>query len=141
MVLSAILKRIHNNGVLEVNSTIFVSYLIFFIAESTSVHVSGFLAIVFLGLYMTNTGKTRISAESEHAVHHVWGYIGFVAETVIFILSGIIMGERAMQDSFITYKDYLKLFATYTILHFIRFGIIVMFWPILRKIGYGLDFK
>jgi len=54
--------------------------------------VSGILAIVFLGLYMTNTGKTRISAESEHAVHNVWSYIGFVAETVIFILTGIIMG-------------------------------------------------
>jgi NhaP-type Na+/H+ or K+/H+ antiporter len=96
MIMSAILKRIHNNGVLEVNTTIFVSYLIFFIAESTPVHVSGILAVVFMGLYMTNTGKTRISAESEHAVHHVWGYIGFVAETVIFILSGIIMGERAV---------------------------------------------
>ena len=96
MIMSAILKRIHNNGVLEVNTTIFVSYLIFFIAESTPVHVSGILAVVFMGLYMTNVGKTRISAESEHAVHHVWGYIGFVAETVIFILSGIIMGERAV---------------------------------------------
>jgi NhaP-type Na+/H+ or K+/H+ antiporter len=70
--------------------------LIFFVAESTSVHVSGILAIVALGLYMTNTGKTRISAESEHSVHHVWGYVGFVAETIIFILSGIIMGQRAM---------------------------------------------
>ena len=41
---------------------------------------------------MTNTGKTKISAESEHAVHHVWGYVGFVAETVIFIVSGVIIG-------------------------------------------------
>jgi NhaP-type Na+/H+ or K+/H+ antiporter len=96
IVLSFILRRIHNNGVLEVNSTIWTSYLIFFVAESTSVHVSGILAIVALGLYMTNTGKTRISAESEHSVHHVWGYVGFVAETIIFILSGIIMGQRAM---------------------------------------------
>jgi NhaP-type Na+/H+ or K+/H+ antiporter len=98
-VISNILKYIHNNFVLEVNTTIFGSYLIFFIAESTSVHVSGILAIVSLGLYMTNTGKTRISAESEHSVHHVWGYIGFIAETVIFILSGVIMGERATGDT------------------------------------------
>jgi NhaP-type Na+/H+ or K+/H+ antiporter len=92
VILSFMLKRIHNNGVLEVNATIFTSYILFFIAESTPVHVSGILCIVFLGLYMTNTGKTRISAESEHSVHHVWGYIGFVAETVIFIMTGIIMG-------------------------------------------------
>jgi glycerol dehydrogenase-like iron-containing ADH family enzyme len=48
-----------------------------------------------MGLYMTNIGKTRISSGSTHAVHHVWSYIGFIAETVIFIVSGIIMGEKA----------------------------------------------
>lgn len=90
---------------------------------------------------MTNTGKTKISAESEHAVHHVWGYIGFVAETVIFILSGIIMGQRSMEDeNMITYVDYLKLIGIYITLHFIRFFMILVFWPILRKIGYGMSF-
>ena len=92
MFVSAILRRIHNNPVLECNTTVFSAYLVFFVAESTDLHVSGILAIVALGLYMTGTGKTRISAESEHSIHHVWGYIGFVAETMIFILSGIIMG-------------------------------------------------
>lgn len=91
VVTSFILSKIHNNGTLEVNTTIFCSYLLFYLAESV-LHVSGILAIVGLGLYMTNIGKTKISAESEHAVHHVWGYIGFIAETVIFIVSGIIMG-------------------------------------------------
>jgi len=75
-----------------VNTTIVGSYLLFFIAESTAVHVSGILAIVCLGLYMTRSGKTRISAESEHSVHHVWGYVGYMAETVIFILAGVILG-------------------------------------------------
>ena len=121
--------------------SVLFSYLIFFLAESTPLHVSGILAVVFMGLYMTKVGKTGISAESEHAVHHVWGYIGFVAETVIFILSGIIMGERAVQDgNLITYVDYLKLLAVYLILHVIRFGIILMFWPCLKNMGYGLNF-
>ena len=94
MCVSFLLSRIYNNAVLEVNTTIFCSYIIFWIAEGSPLHVSGILAIVALGLYMTNTGKTRISVESEHAVHHVWGYIGFVAETLIFILSGLILGVR-----------------------------------------------
>jgi len=92
IVCSYILSRIHNNGVLEVNTTIFVSYLIFYCAENTALHVSGILALVSLGLYMNKSGKTRISAESEHSVHHVWGYVGFMAENIIFILTGIIMG-------------------------------------------------
>ena len=92
LLVSALLRRIHNNFVLEVNTTVVGSYLLFYIAEFTALHVSGVLAIVALGLYMTGKGKTRISAESEHAVHHIWGYIGYVAETVIFILSGVIIG-------------------------------------------------
>jgi len=90
---------------------------------------------------MTNTGKTRISTESEHAVHHVWSYIGFVAETVIFILVGIIMGHRATNDSLIGFSDYMKVFGTYACLHVIRFVSLILFWPFLRYIGYGLNFK
>ena len=90
---------------------------------------------------MTNIGKTKISAESEHAVHHVWGYIGFIAETVIFIVSGIIMGQRSMEaDNSITYVDYLKLIGIYIVLHFIRFSMIFLFYPCLKRIGYGMSF-
>ena len=92
VVVSFMLSRIHNNFVLEVNTTIFASYLLFFLAENTEIMVSGILSICAFGLYMSNIGKTRISTESEHAVHQVWGFIGFLAETVIFILTGLIMG-------------------------------------------------
>ena len=132
IIVEQILARIHNQFVLEVNTTIYASYLMFFLAESTSLHVSGILALVAFGLYMTNSGKTKISPESEHAVHHVWGFIGFVAETLIFVLSGIIMGERASaDDNLIGYQDYIKLLFAYIILHFIRFFCILLFYPFL----------
>ena len=66
IILSFILKQIHNNGVLEVNSTILVSYITFYVAEDTSVHVSGILAICGLALYMSNYGFTSILTASEH---------------------------------------------------------------------------
>lgn len=99
IILSFVLSRTHNNFVLEVNATVVMAYLVFFIAEVTPVHVSGILALVTLGLYMTRSGRVMISAESEHSVHHVWGYIGFLAETVIFILTGLIFGERVVLES------------------------------------------
>ena len=61
IILSQILRRIHNDSVLEMNSTIVSSYLLFYLAESTPIKVSGILSIVELGLYMTKSGKTRIS--------------------------------------------------------------------------------
>lgn len=53
---------IHNDYVLEANATIFGAYLIFYIAEFTALHVSGILALVAFGLYMSKAGKTSISA-------------------------------------------------------------------------------
>jgi hypothetical protein len=40
---------------------------------------------------MTNKGKTKISVESEEMMHNLWSYIGFIAETAIFLLAGFIM--------------------------------------------------
>lgn len=85
------LRYTHNNFILEINLTIFGSYLVFYLAETLK--ISGILALVTLGLYMTMSGKTSISANSEHALHHVWGYVGFVAETLIFFVAGLIMGS------------------------------------------------
>jgi NhaP-type Na+/H+ or K+/H+ antiporter len=141
MVMSWIIGRIKYNSVLEINATVSVSYLLFYVAESTSLHVSGIIALVVMGLYMTNIGKTRISQGATHAIHHVWSYIGFVAETVIFIVSGIIMGQKAYDDNEIGTEDYIKLCGIYVTLHFIRFFCILLFWPCLRKMGYGMSFK
>ena len=136
-----LISRIKYNQVLEINATVSVSYMVFYVAESTELKVSGIIAIVVMGLYMTNIGKTRISSGSAHAVHHVWSYIGFVAETVIFIVSGIIMGQKAWHENEIGPEDYIKLVGIYIVLHFIRFFCILMFWPCLRKMGYGMTFK
>jgi len=135
------ISRIKYNQVLEINATVAISYMLFYVAEYTSLHVSGIISIVVMGLYMTNIGKTKISSGSTHAVHHVWSFIGFVAETVIFIVSGIIMGERAAEDNEIVFEDYMKLLGIYVVLHFIRFFCILLFWPCLRKMGYGMTFK
>lgn len=72
VILTFWLSRINNAPVLEVNLTICFAYACYYIAELPSVHVSGILAIVSLGLYMTKKGKNSISAESEYAVHQVW---------------------------------------------------------------------
>ena len=44
-----------------------------------------------------------------------------------------------MPDTKIGGMDVIKLvFGTYPILHVIRLAVFFMFWPILRKLGYGL---
>jgi NhaP-type Na+/H+ or K+/H+ antiporter len=124
----------------------------FYLAEFTTLGFSGILALVALGLYMTYSGKTKISVESQHALHHIWGYIGFCAETLIFILSGIIIGDRFLGGQYydpnstndirqLDASDVIKVFIAYVILHFIRFFCILIFWPFLKNMGYGMTFS
>jgi NhaP-type Na+/H+ or K+/H+ antiporter len=51
------------------------------------------------------------------------------------------MGQKAYDDNEIGTEDYIKLCGIYVTLHFIRFFCILLFWPCLRKMGYGMSFK
>jgi len=72
--------------------TFFTCYICFYFAEFTFLGVSGILSIVVLGLFMSAHGKTSISTDSEHAVHTVWSLIQWACETIIFLLTGVIIG-------------------------------------------------
>lgn len=141
--INKIIHKIQNNYILEVNATIFGAYLIFYVSEfASSFHVSGILAIVAFGLYMSVQGKMSISVECEHSVHNVWGYIGYLAETVIFILSGLIIGERVAEQQILNNASVVfHIFLDWPLLHIIRTGIMLAFWPLTRKFGYGQTFE
>lgn len=139
-IVNYLIKRILNNLVLEFNLTLVSAYLIFYAAEDSPLKVSGILSLVFLGLYMTISRRTAISVDSEAGVHHIWSYLGFLAETAIFCAAGVFIGTKLL-DSNIFWQDYLKLLALWVLLQLIRFIAILTLWPILRKLGYGLSFK
>lgn len=56
------LRRVIRDEVLVSIITFLTCYLVFFIAEFTEVKVSGILALVVLGLFMSAYGKTSISS-------------------------------------------------------------------------------
>lgn len=133
------LGRIHNKSVLETNLTVTFAYMTYYTAERPEVHVSGILAIVCLGIYMAKQGKTNISSESEHAVHNVWQTIGFSAETVIFSLSGLTIGIRALEV--MSWAIIGKTTVLYVLLHLIRFGLLLAFRPLMNCSGYPITVK
>jgi NhaP-type Na+/H+ or K+/H+ antiporter len=86
------IKKTIRDSVLSVNITFVGAYLCFYLAEFTDIKVSGILSIVTLGLYFSAVGKRRIYPESEHDLHSVWSYIQYSCETLIFVLTGIVVG-------------------------------------------------
>ncbi|EGR30581.1 sodium hydrogen exchanger family protein, putative [Ichthyophthirius multifiliis] len=147
--------RIHNDAILTVNVTFIAAYLCFFIAENVDlgIQISGIMALVSLGLFMSIFGKTKISIEEEKTVHIFWKYVVYAAESIIFLLAGIIVGIRVLnnlnnesfsngQDQYtIIQQDYFKLFGLYICMILSRFGSIALVMKWLRKWGYGLSWK
>ena len=88
---------------------------------------------------MSHNGKSRISTESEEAIHAVWSYIGFCAETTIFILAGLWLAQIVLAS--FTWLDLGKSFALYGFLLLIRYLALMLFLPCMSRSGYVIKPK
>ena len=140
-IMSYWIKKIIRDSVLSINATFVGAFLCFYIAEFTWVKVSGILAIVTLGLYMSAVGKRKIYPESEHDLHSVWSYIQYSCETLIFVLTGIVVGVKMVSESTITGWDWLKMLIFWVLMIAVRAIMVLTFLPILKGSGYGITKK
>lgn len=151
------IRRIHNDPILTVNVTFIICYMTYYVAESVDlgIKVSGIMALVSLGIYLSIFGKTKISSEEKRTVHIFWKYVTYAGESIIFILAGILVGVKVLTTSenydtmdgsdaavsSIKTGDYFKLLGLYLCMILSRFGSIACFMSWLRKWGYGLTWK
>ena len=75
----------------QITITFFASNITFIIAEG-ALHVSGVLAVVALGLVLAVSGRTSI--KDHESMHHFWEMIEYIANTMVFVLAGVICVER-----------------------------------------------
>ncbi|MCK4663975.1 MAG: cation:proton antiporter [Bacteroidales bacterium] len=129
-------RRVFNDALVEICVIIAAAYLTFFIAENF-LHMSGVLGLVALGLMMASVGRTRISPEVEHFLHEFWELFAFIANTLIFIIVGVVIAQRTV----FTANDFLILGILYIAIHIIRAIVILIFYPLMRNTGYGLPVK
>lgn len=111
--------------------------MVYFISEYVNfgVKVSPILSVVSLSLTVAIYGKSRISKDSDHAIHTFWRYIEYSAETIIFLMAGIIVGEKVLSDDkMIEYYNF-KLLGLYFLMMLSRFLSIVIFYPLLKRIA------
>jgi len=127
----------------ETSITLAMAFLTFWLAESENlgVHVSGVLAVVTLGLTLSRY-KSYISIGSEETLHAFWKMLGFLINTLIFFVSGIIVAIRLFGDSdHLAARDFGLLMLLYVFLHLIRAFTILCLSPILTRLGYGFNYK
>eukprot|EP00884_Botryococcus_braunii_P023322 jgi/Botrbrau1/9674/Bobra.0201s0008.1 len=95
---------------------------------------------------MSAIGANHISRSVTHPLHIVWETLEYVANTLIFILSGIIIAAKIYTNSIGTEDnikpiDYGFAVLLWVYLLIIRGVILVVFWPVLKNLGYSLDWK
>ena len=131
----SLFKTVFNDSLFEITAIIGSAYLTFFIAESF--HLSGVIGLVTLGLIMAGRGKTRISPEVGHFLHDFWVLAAFIANTLIFIVVGVIIAHRTRFEM----EDFIDLAIVYVGIHLIRGFVIFILFPLMKKIGYGVTVK
>ena len=136
MIIIKWVKKVFNDALIEICLIVVAAYITFYIAEGF-LYVSGVLALVALGLYVAGIGRTRISPEVEHFLHEFWELAAFIANTLIFIIVGVVIANRTQ----FTGKDFLILGIIYVGIHVVRAIVVLILFPFMRKAGYGLDRK
>jgi len=129
-------KKVFNDAMVEISVIVVAAYLTFYIAEDFF-KVSGVLGLVALGLAMASVGKTRISPGVEHFLHEFWELAAFIANTLIFIIVGVVIALRADFSG----SNLLILLIIYVGINIIRAIVIAIFFPIMKRLGYGLSIK
>jgi len=130
------LKRVKSDMLVESTIIIVSAYLTFVLGEYFF-KVSGVLGLVTLGVLMAGPGRTQISTKVQHFIHQFWEFTAFVANTLIFLIVGVVIAKRIV----FTVNDVWMLLAVYIIIHLVRIVVIGSLFPIMAKNGYGLSIK
>eukprot|EP01062_Namystynia_karyoxenos_P068644 TRINITY_DN6352_c0_g1_i1.p1 TRINITY_DN6352_c0_g1~~TRINITY_DN6352_c0_g1_i1.p1 ORF type:complete len:1565 (+),score=487.12 TRINITY_DN6352_c0_g1_i1:71-4696(+) len=131
----ASLNRVFNDALIEVTLTLVAAYVTFFVAEGM-LHVSGVLGVVACGCLMSYY-NTCISPDVEHTLHHFWEAATYLANTLIFLLAGLIVSLKAFGA--VNGTDFLYLIIIYVTINVARTATLILFMPVLRCFRYKLD--
>ncbi|MCU7834312.1 MAG: sodium:proton antiporter [gamma proteobacterium symbiont of Taylorina sp.] len=131
-----IIGKLINQPLIEISLSIIAAYLTFIIAEF--LHVSGVVSLVAVALMFSTLGRIRISPEISHFLHQFWEMMSYIANTLIFLIVGIIIVTYTNFDSA---QLWVTLFVLYILLILIRTISVWILMPILERIGVGINRK
>ena len=128
---SSMIARTFNDAIIEISLTIVTAYGAMFVAEGL-LHVSGVMAVVTAGLYLSGPGQTLISPEVRHFLHRFWGMVTHIANTLIFFLVGLVIAAQQHNARLVDYEIILLVFVGVVVL---RFAIIFAFRPLVALVA------
>lgn len=127
------ITRINSEEMVQ-NSVIILAAYLTFILSQYYLGVSGVIALVAFGLTVTYVGKPRLKPQVNTFMEHFWELLTHIANTLIFILVGVVIAEKVD----FSWGALGVLILIYIALNFIRFAMIMLLYPVMKRLGYGL---
>lgn len=127
------ITRINSEEMVQ-NSVIILAAYLTFILSQYYLGVSGVIALVAFGLTVTYVGKPRLKPQVNTFMEHFWELLTYIANTLIFILVGVVIAEKVD----FSWGALGVLILIYIALNFIRFAMIMLLYPVMKRLGYGL---
>ena len=127
------ITRINSEEMVQ-NSVIILAAYLTFILSQYYLGVSGVITLVAFGLTVTYVGKPRLKPQVNTFMEHFWELLTYIANTLIFILVGVVIAEKVD----FSWGALGVLILIYIALNFIRFAMIMLLYPVMKRLGYGL---
>ena len=127
------ITRINSEEMVQ-NSVIILAAYLTFILSQYYLGVSGVIALVAFGLTVTYVGKPRLKPQVNTFMEHFWELLTYIANTLIFILVGVVIAEKVD----FSWGALGVLILIYIALNLIRFAMMTVLDPVMRRLGYGL---
>jgi len=127
-----ILTFVYDEFEVETSLTVVVAFLGFWAAQSPA-KLSGVICNVASGLMLSAYGRPLISKSVRHPLAEFWELLGWIANTIVFIHSGVltIAFVWPCESSPHYAKDYLLIFGYFLFLQVIRVVLFMVFLPLL----------
>ncbi|CAI5491589.1 unnamed protein product [Closterium sp. Naga37s-1] len=135
------LRTVFSDHVIEITISLTASYMAFFVANDVA-KTSGVLSDMTLGIMFAIFAKTAFTGESEQGMHHFWEMVSYIANTLIFVLSGVVISESILQNAnYIKGADWGYMILLYVFVQLSRVVVVGVLYPGLASSGYGLTWK
>lgn len=119
------------------NSVMILSAYMTFILAQNYLEVSGVIALVGFGLTVSYMGRPRLKPQVNRFMRQFWELAAHIANTLIFIIVGIVI---ALKVDF-SWTDLFILLCVYAGVNLIRILVITIFYPFMKRCGYGLSIR
>lgn len=86
------------------------------------------------GLTISYKGRPRLKPQVNEFMEKFWELLAHIANTLVFIIVGIVIAEKVD----VTWTNIGILILLYIGLNLIRFVMIMMLYPLMKHLGYGL---